>query len=121
MSRKIILPEFESFEDAYDSTKNTVKSRDYFCSWSAIIDDEYNYIYGYISPTCYYDDAIVKTEDFGIKKRSKENLERVYNKVVKQLCDRYKKWVDGLYIQESSKKEINDGSKERRIDLDKVC
>ena len=106
--RKIRLPEFDSFEDAYDEKTNTVKSRDYFNGFRAVIDDEHDYIYGYISTTCCYDDAIVATDDIGIKKRSKENIKRIYEKVVKQLNEQYKKWVNSLYIQEQPNEKKGD-------------
>ena len=119
MSKKLKLPEFDTFEDAYNEETNRVSSRDYFNGFKAIIEDEYDFIYGFISPTCYYDNAIVKSDDITIKKRTKQNLKRVYEKVVKQVYERYKKWVDSLYVQ--PQKGDDDGPKERRIDLDKVC
>lgn len=101
--KKVRLPEFESFEDAYNEKTNSVESVDYFNGFVARIDDEEDYIYGYISTTCYYDDAIVTTDDVTIRKRSKENLKKTYEKVIKQLHKRYTEWVDGLFIKGETK------------------
>lgn len=98
--KKIRLPNFESFEDAYDEKANIVCSRDWFNGFYALIDDEGDYLYGCITPTSYYDDAIVKTDDIKIKKRTKENLKRIYEKIIKQLNAKYEEWVNSLYIQE---------------------
>lgn len=96
--RKIRLPEFESFESAYDEENDVVSSIDYFnYSFLVQIDDEVDYLYGFISPTEYYDDSIVRTDDFKIGKRTRKNLERTYQKIIKQLCSRYKGWVGSLY------------------------
>lgn len=118
MSKKIKLPEFENFENAYNEEFDTVESRDYIHCFVAVIDDEGDYLYGFISPTGYYDDAIAKSDDITIKKRTKGNLKRTYEKIIKQLCDRYKKWVDSLYIQPP--KEIQNEHKDRKCDLKTV-
>ena len=98
--RKVRLPEFDSFEDAYYERYNTVSSVDYFNGFIARICNEDDYIYGFISPTGYYDEAIVKTDDIKLRKNiSRESLKRVYEKVVKQLCKKYEEWVDGLFIK----------------------
>ena len=104
--QKLKLPKFDAFEDAYDEKDDSVESVDYFNDFKAHIDDEHDYLYGYITPTCYYDNVIVATDDFYIKKRSKTNLERTYKKVINQLLKRYKEWVNNLYVKE----EDNDRS-----------
>lgn len=97
--KKLRLPDFGTFEDAYNEETDIVHSVDYVNEFRACIDDEHDYLYGYISPTLYYDHAIVKTDDFNIKIRSKRNLKSTYNKIIKQLNARYKEWVDSLYVQ----------------------
>ena len=99
--KKIRLPEYDSFENAYNEDVDFVQFRDYnFGNFVVAIGDETDYLYGFISYSSYYDDAIVKTEDFKIKKRTKENLKRIYEKIIKQLNSKYIEWVNSLYIQE---------------------
>lgn len=95
--RKLKLPKFESFEDAYNDNYDTVSSYDYFNGFLARIEDEQDFLYGFISTTEYIDDAIVVTDDFIIQKRTKGNLRRTYRQVIKQLYERYKEWVNSLY------------------------
>lgn len=101
--KKLNLPKFESFEDAYDEKCDIVYSTDYINGFEAVIDDEGEFLYGFISKTGYYDDSICKTEDFYIEKRSKGKLKQTYEKVIKQLYKKYKEWVDSLFVKGEGK------------------
>ena len=97
--KKLKLPEYDTFEEAYNEYTNSVYCVTDVNRFHVCIEDEYDCLYGYISTSIYYDDATAKTDDFNIKIRSKRNLKRTYNKIIKQLNTRYKEWVDSLYVQ----------------------
>ena len=92
---KLKLPLFAPFDIVYDKQNCTIEDASYLNEYFTVyISDEYNYLYGYISPTPYFDDAIVKSDDIELKYRNEKCFRAAYNKVTKQLVSRYKQWVN---------------------------
>lgn len=94
---KIKLPTFESFKSRFEH--HSLESSK-FPFHAEIVTDIVNdkiCMYGFISTTKYYDDAIVVSNDFVLNGRISDK--EVYKKVVKQLQTKYARWVNTYIIQ----------------------
>ena len=103
---KLKLPKFEEFNEVYweeDDSKG-ISGGCEFNVWHVVIDTEWDeekgqpFVYGMIIPRRqYYEDAFVLTDDIYVAHETRRCFKVAYSKVIKQLCDRYKKFVKSLY------------------------
>ena len=103
---KLRMPEFKEFEvtDRYVDPDDIVSRwriyHPYFLG-SVTVDlgnDNKLYMYGYISSSVYYDDAVAVSDDIYLEEtrdgRIKvSSMRKAYKTIVKQLKERYKQWT----------------------------
>ena len=101
MRRKIKLPDFPEFKDVYEyeSVWCFHEFNDYFYMY---VSQDGFVMYGYIAPIGVdHDNAIVNSDRIEMEHNfQKRNRERAYNKIIKQLRQRYEEWVNSLFIDE---------------------
>lgn len=114
--RKLIIPkihlqnideeearrDFDSyFDDHFDDLIPYFSFIDHFnviAGADPVFDDENQdgyYIYAFISPTNFLDDAIVQTKDYCF--HTYTQYKRAVKEMYKELINLYKEWVNGLY------------------------
>ena len=101
------MPEFHKLENNDFDERNLIMGTRgaYHPYWFVRITidalDDHNYIYGFIGPSTYYDDAIVTSDDIklghkvnkhGDEVLNRSEVKKAYTQVCKQLKERYKQW-----------------------------